>query len=665
MQNWLFFVFLHMPRITTLILLFFCILEISAQDEVRLPADLRQHNLTTYNSSLFNPVFSLDRNDPESVAFWTRWQWQSIDADPTTLYLNYTRPFKENSVLGAAFFQHNTGIFFNTGGVVNYAHRIKFSGSVHLSLGFNLFGFVQQLADTRFQIDPSFPINLPGATNDFILQWAPGASISVERMTLSLASENLLDYNFRAKESNTPSADKIFMGMMSYDFPVNLGSQKALLRPSLYLRTIPQQANQIGILSMMRTQKYWAQLGYNNFYGVGIGGGGTFFRRFNLGAVFEFGTSASINSKDPSFEIVASYFLGNPDTRDVTSVYEDGLQEEVLIDAELAEEEKIKEELKNAEELANEEEPKAEDAEKLEVEEVKEEEPATEEISKKEQRQVEKEAAAEEKRLKKEQDQKAKEEKEKLEDEAKERAKQAKAEQTKIEQDLKEAKAIKDEEAKQARLAEKQKEELRKAEEKAAEREEELKREIETKEATQKRENEARAEALRIATQKRQDSLKEVQKAAQEATQQAATKKRLDSLAAARKAQTEADAQAIETKRKLDSVAQAKAAVVVAEQEEVKPEEGEKYEEVQTEDGLEPGFYLIANVFGTKKYFDAFMADLTKRGLSPKSFLRSKNNYNYAYLERFDTMAEARRARDSKYGGRYNDKTWVFRVVSE
>ena len=59
------------------------------------------------------------------------------------------------------------------------------------------------------------------------------------------------------------------------------------------------------------------------------------------------------------------------------------------------------------------------------------------------------------------------------------------------------------------------------------------------------------------------------------------------------------------------------------------------------------------------------MADLTKRGLSPKSFLRSMNNYNYAYLERYDTMAEARKARDSKYSGRYNDKTWVFRVVGQ
>ena len=84
-----------------------------------------------------------------------------------------------------------------------------------------------------------------------------------------------------------------------------------------------------------------------------------------------------------------------------------------------------------------------------------------------------------------------------------------------------------------------------------------------------------------------------------------------------------------------------------------------------TEDGLEPGFYLIANVFGTKKYFEAFMQDLRKKGIEPGSFLRSKNNYNYAYLKRYNTISEARRARDGKFEGKYQGKTWIFRVVGE
>jgi hypothetical protein len=59
------------------------------------------------------------------------------------------------------------------------------------------------------------------------------------------------------------------------------------------------------------------------------------------------------------------------------------------------------------------------------------------------------------------------------------------------------------------------------------------------------------------------------------------------------------------------------------------------------------------------------MNDLTKKGLQPKSFFRDQNNYNYVYLERYNTMAEARSARDGKFGGRYAEKTWIFRVVGQ
>ncbi len=103
----------------------------------------------------------------------------------------------------------------------------------------------------------------------------------------------------------------------------------------------------------------------------------------------------------------------------------------------------------------------------------------------------------------------------------------------------------------------------------------------------------------------------------------------------------------------------------VVETEKVTPQAGEKYEEVLTEGELEPGFYLIANVFGTKKYFDAFMQDLRKKGIEPGSFLRVRNNYNYAYLKRYATISDARRARDNNFGGKYEGKTWIFRVVGE
>jgi len=617
---------------------------------VSLPADLRQHALTQYNASLFNPTFSLDRNNPQSLAFWTRWQWQDVDTDPTTLFLNYTRSLGENAAVGAGFFQHNTGVYFNTGGALNFAYEIKFNRLIGISFGANVFAFQQQIADTRFPINPIPGIPQTTPTDDFIVQVAPGFNINVENFSMSLASENLFDFNFTDKGANTATADKIFMGLASYDFPVIASDSTAYIRPAIYLRTIPEQQNQIGMNVLFSTQKYWAQTGYNNFYGVSVGAGGTVFNRFSLGALVEFGTSASLNSKDPSFEIVASYFLGKPENRRqlVASGISDLEQDVVLMNEELTIEE-MREELRKAEAAANgvDVEEKAEEVvvesvldetdDKIEdIEDVTEaKDPA---LSRKELKRLASEQKALEKQQRKDSIAAIKQEQEAL------------ALQNRLEEEKAKVAEQKDREAEKAATLLVEAEKAREAK-----RLEDLKKENEAK---------ALAEAVQAEKQRKLDSInaKKAEALAQAASiaeaKRAAEQRKRDSISELQKAEEVAAAQkAVEEVAKV-----AKEEVVV---EDVKPQAGEKYEEVATEDGLEPGFYLIANVFGTKKYFDAFMNDLTKKGIQPKSFFRSMNKYNYAYLAKYDSISEARRARDSNFGGKYTGKTWIFRVVGK
>ncbi|TMM56928.1 type IX secretion system membrane protein PorP/SprF [Maribacter algarum] len=661
------------PAVLVAIFLFFFL---GQAQEVSLPADLRQHALTQYNASLFNPAFSLDRNNPQSVAFWTRWQWQDVDTDPTTLFLNYSRSLNKNSVAGIGFFQHNTGIYFNTGGALNYAYQIEFNRLIKLSVGANVFGFQQQIADTRFPVTPipGIPQSIP--TDDFILQVAPGFNIQVENFSLSLASENLFDYNFTDNAANTAPSDKIFMGMASYDFPVMASDSTAYIRPSIYLRTIPEQENQIGLNALFSTQKFWIQSGYNNFYGISVGAGGTFFNRFSLGALVEFGTSASLNSKDPSFEIIASYYLGKPDTRRpvVASGILDDTEQVVLIGEDLTNEE-IQEELEKAEKMANPDEEETDELEEIheeKTEEVIEVNPTEEiidetnaKVDKKEIRRLAAEQKALEKQQRKDSIAEVKKEKEALDLLKKQEEEQAK-------KDAEEAKKAKELEAEEAKKAA----ELARAEKlKEQQRQEELKK---------KRDEETSAEAQRIEQQRRLDSISDVRKAVAIAAElKLKEQQQLDSINEAKRAEAIVEATKLREKQRLDSITRANEAEELAikkaaeeaavraeaakqiETEVVKPRAGEKYEEVANEDGLEPGYYLIANVFGTKKYFDAFMADLRRKGLQPKSFFRSLNKYNYAYLERYDTISAARQGRDSKFNGQYGGKTWIFRVVGK
>ena len=531
------------------LLIGFVVFGLKAQ-EVVLPSDFRQQNLTEYNSSLLNPAYSLDRNNPSSIALWARWQWQTYDADPTSLFLNYTTKLNDVSAAGVGFFQHNTGIFLNTGAALNYAYNIELSDKVFLGVGINLFGFQQELADQRFFVPNPIQTSI---TNDFIVQLAPGINLNVDRFNIGLVSENLFDYNFSANERNSSPNERLFLALASYDFPISILTEDAnsILRPSVYYKSIPGLDSQFGITSLLTTNKFWAQAGYNSFYGFSGGVGGRFFKRFSIGALVEVGTSPELKGQDPSFELVTSYKLGKLESP------EEKLEEELI--AEQEEKEQLSEELTRAEELA----------------------------LKRETKKQERLAQLEAKRLK-DSIQEATRITEIVTNDSKRdiRIRRDSVEKAKAEQVLAASRAI-----------------------------EQQRKQDSITSATK-----AREEALALVEKQRQDSISELER---------------------------------------------KNAELALKNEVVKPKVGEKYEEVSKEGALSPGYYLIANVFGTKRYFDAFMVEMTKKGLNPKSFYRELNKYNYVYLAKYNSIKEARAARDSNLGGSYKEKTWIFRVTGE
>jgi type IX secretion system PorP/SprF family membrane protein len=484
------------------ILILLLLMSVSAVSQtLELPPDFRQHNLLDYNSNLLNPALSLQQDAQQRLALWTRWQWQSIDADPTTLYLSYLRN-EGDIAFGAGFFQHNTGLFRQNGGMLNFAYRLSLGDDFGLAFGLNLFGYQQQLADDRLiPGEPTLPIG--DEVNDFILQMAPGLEVQVERFALGLAIENLFDYNFTQSEAVTDSDEKTITFMGRYAIPVsqNASGRETVLQPQAYYRRIPGLDNQLGINALWSAPGYWAQTGYNSFYGFSIGAGARLFERVAIGGLMEFGSNDNDFGGNTSYEVVLAFSFGQ-----------------------------------KREELPGE-------------------EPQEELI-------VQKEADPEQAEI----------------------AAEIDAQQQAIEEAVRKQDSL-----------------------------------------------DALAGRQELALQKRRDSIQKMEEAA------------------------------LALRRQKDSIREAEA-VALALEEKVVPEKGEKYQEVSQEEGLQPGFYLIANVFRTKRYYDIFMQRLQDRGLEPKSFYRSANQFNYVYLGRYNSIEEARKARDSQFGGRYKGELWIFRV---
>ena len=220
-----------------------------------------------------------------------------------------------NGAFGVGFLQQNTGVFLQTGGVLNYAYKLNIDQDLNIALGINISGFQQELADNRFQQGP-----LPSLTNTvptFVVQAAPGIQLGYRNLRLGFVGENLLDYNVTNGQKNNGSNKKILIGHLSYEFPIAGAGilEGAYLRPMAYVKSLPNLDTQYGMNTLFATQKLWVQAGYHNFYGVSGGVGGTFFNKFSIGALIEVGTSTDLDGKEPTFEIITSYRFSVPDTR--------------------------------------------------------------------------------------------------------------------------------------------------------------------------------------------------------------------------------------------------------------------------------------------------------------------------------------------------------------
>ncbi len=79
-------------------------------------------------------------------------------------------------------------------------------------------------------------------------------------------------------------------------------------------------------------------------------------------------------------------------------------------------------------------------------------------------------------------------------------------------------------------------------------------------------------------------------------------------------------------------------------------------------DGVDNGYYIIANVYSGGKYMNKFMSSLSNDGFTPDFVDNPNNGLKYVYLERFDSWKEAADAYKSNMNGEYIDALWIMNV---
>lgn len=80
--------------------------------------------------------------------------------------------------------------------------------------------------------------------------------------------------------------------------------------------------------------------------------------------------------------------------------------------------------------------------------------------------------------------------------------------------------------------------------------------------------------------------------------------------------------------------------------------------------GIKKGYYVIATIYKEKTKATKFIAELKKKGLNKSgSFKTSGNQWNYVYIERFDSYDEAKKAYQTKFNNKYPETMWILPIL--
>lgn len=79
-------------------------------------------------------------------------------------------------------------------------------------------------------------------------------------------------------------------------------------------------------------------------------------------------------------------------------------------------------------------------------------------------------------------------------------------------------------------------------------------------------------------------------------------------------------------------------------------------------EGIQSGYYIVANVFSVESNATKFIANLKNKGISAKYFKNPKNGYNYVYLQKSDSWNSAVELYQSNVNNTYTDEIWIMPI---
>jgi type IX secretion system PorP/SprF family membrane protein len=89
---------------------------------------------------------------------------------------------------------------------------------------------------------------------------------------------------------------------------------------------------------------------------------------------------------------------------------------------------------------------------------------------------------------------------------------------------------------------------------------------------------------------------------------------------------------------------------------------GVKSRKFRNLEGIQDGYYVVANVYRDEHYLNKFVDAMNGEGFPANYIDHPENGLKYVYLKRFDNWQDASEAYHTKFGGNYQGDLWVMNV---
>ncbi len=312
------------------------------EDDPILPYRVAPQNLLKFNRFLINPTFSTVREDKSYVNLLHRNQSVQFQDNDQTYFLSYSGRIGDRSGLGLSLYTQRIGPVSNIGVLANYAYGIKLSDKSNFTFGGNLAYYSTGLDRNNVDVIDVNDFLLNGTEDSNVLSFQPGFNISYGQFDFGAYAENLIEYNLKTSESLSDFSDKAYSAHLQYTYPFKNGSgilENARLMPLARVRMNSQrvrstEANDItlgGSLILDLPRLGWLQGGYDDFYGASAGVGFNINRRLSLGYTMEKGFVTDFDNLGITHEISFAYSF-TPNLTEDRVMLEDGGEEFVDTD---------------------------------------------------------------------------------------------------------------------------------------------------------------------------------------------------------------------------------------------------------------------------------------------------------------------------------------------